>query len=135
LGFLPHEESIIFVLYCIYDCLSFSDPTTVAIGLSNCNCVTRKFKSPIHTSSDNMTTPSTTGRMDVVEAQLKKLKENIGLDEKWNKKFDKKLDEKLGSLKERSTAKLVPHIVGGTVEEEHWMAQHIEPHQEETSNS
>jgi hypothetical protein len=35
---------IIFVLYCISDCLSFGDPTIVAIGLSNCNCVTRKFK-------------------------------------------------------------------------------------------
>jgi hypothetical protein len=32
------------VFYCICDCVSFSDPTTVAIGLSNCNCVTRKFK-------------------------------------------------------------------------------------------
>jgi hypothetical protein len=34
------------VFYCICDCLSFSDPTIVAIGLSDCNCVTRKFKIP-----------------------------------------------------------------------------------------
>jgi hypothetical protein len=32
------------VFYCICDCLSLSGPTTVAIGLSNCNCVIRKFK-------------------------------------------------------------------------------------------
>jgi hypothetical protein len=45
-GFSPPRgfPRIIFVFYCICDCLSFSDPTTVAIGLSNCNCVTRKFK-------------------------------------------------------------------------------------------
>jgi hypothetical protein len=35
---------IIFVFYYIYDFLSFNDPTTVGIGLSNCNCVTRKLK-------------------------------------------------------------------------------------------
>jgi hypothetical protein len=34
---------IIFVFYCICDCLSFSDPTTISIGLSNYNCVTRKI--------------------------------------------------------------------------------------------
>jgi hypothetical protein len=37
---------IIFVFYCICDRLSFSDPITISIGLSNCNCVTRKFKIP-----------------------------------------------------------------------------------------
>jgi hypothetical protein len=47
-GFSPPRgfPKIIFVFYCICDCLSFSDPTIVAIGLSNCNCVTRKFKIP-----------------------------------------------------------------------------------------
>jgi hypothetical protein len=45
-GFSPPRgfARIIFVFYCICDCLSFSDPTTISIGLSNCNCVTRKFK-------------------------------------------------------------------------------------------
>jgi hypothetical protein len=48
-GFSPPRgfPKIIFVFYCICDCLSFSDPTTVVIGLGNCNCVTRKFKIPI----------------------------------------------------------------------------------------
>jgi hypothetical protein len=45
-GFSPPRgfPRIIFVFYCIFLCLYFSDPTTISIGLSNCNCVTRKFK-------------------------------------------------------------------------------------------
>jgi hypothetical protein len=45
-GFSPPRgfPRIIFVFYCICDFLSFSDPTTIGIGLSNCNCVTIKFK-------------------------------------------------------------------------------------------
>jgi predicted Zn-ribbon and HTH transcriptional regulator len=45
-GFSPPRgfPRINFVFYCICDCLSFSDSITVAIGLNNCNCVTRIFK-------------------------------------------------------------------------------------------
>jgi len=46
---------------------------------------------PPHTSTDNMTTHSTIGRLKFVEYQLNKIQDNInGLDEK----FDKKQDEK-----------------------------------------
>jgi hypothetical protein len=72
-----------------------------------------------------------------VEDQLKKIQDELnGFNEKLDKKLDEKLDEKLSTTsKKMLTEKLMGMKTQGIPEENHWTAQHIEPHQEETSNS
>jgi len=100
---------------------------------------------PPHTSLDNMNTYSNTSKLDSVDEQLKKIRDDIvGLNEKLDtkleeKKLDEKLDtkpdEKLNNFKWRLIERLMGMPTLGIPKENHWIAVHIEPHQEETSNS
>jgi hypothetical protein len=96
------------------------------------------YKSPHTKSLENMATCSTTSRLDQLGKNVTILTEQLGgiqhFVTSWDNKFDQKLDEKLDKLTTFMMEQLAPMKYYGMPEVEQWNAQHIQPHQEETSH-